>query len=435
METLYSGILVNSVGTVMDIDRATISWIINNGDEGLVRAHDFAIDEQLFDGEAKKVWLWMVDFYKEHGRVPGVDAFSMYHPNYTLVPTTEPLSFYADSLKKKFAFNVGSTAIEAYTKALTTGVDPLSALEFLRNGVRQVDDLVMYEQDVDWAATYADRLKLYQKMKGHGGVDGFSTLFPGLDIHTQGHHGGELIGIVARQNVGKTWAEVFLADHDWSEGRSPIVFSNEMAIYQIARRLDARHFRLGYQRLRSGRLSLAEEERWAERIKEYEEEQRPRFMIVGEGGGTVSKVAAKIQRYRPQTVYIDGMYLIEDERKGTAQHERIINVARDLKRLARRENIPIAVTMQFNKQASRTKGTADDIGLADVAKEFDIIYGLFQDEDQRLNGLMYWKLLKLREGEIGAQVEVLWDLKTMEVGQLGEIEVPASSSEEAIAEF
>ncbi len=114
------------------------------------------------------------------------------------------------------------------------------------------------------------------------------------------------------------------------------------------------------------------------------------------------------------------MYLIDDERKGNSGWERLKNVSWDLKRLARSEGIPIIVSHQFNQQAGDDEGTASTLAYGDIQKWYDLIIGMYQTEDLRLNKEMLFKILKQREGE---RLEFVseWDLDSMsfEVKDMG----------------
>ena len=398
----------------MDIEQALISRVVHADEMG--KAIDENLSARLFDGPSREVWEWCIEHYRTHGVSPGSDALSQAHPSYELMPTTETVSYYASQLRHKFAYNTALEHMREAGQILAENGDPMDAVEIMREAVQQVDDLGSATADVDWAYTVDERFQKYRDLADAKGIDGIESGFPTLDLSTQGFHPEELVFIVARQGVGKTWLEVVMAHHNWMTGHKPILFSKEMSSFQIARRLDSRNFKLPYQELRSGKLDFHTESRWKEEMDKIRGE-RP-FYIIGEEGGGVSLVAAKIERYKPDIVYIDGMYLMEDDRRGDSSWQRITNVARDLKRLAKRAQIPIVVSMQFNRSASDSRGDASQIAYADVAKEADLILGMFQTEDQRLNRIMELRILKQREGERGT-ISLVWDMENMDFTEIG----------------
>lgn len=400
----------------MDLERALISKIIYE-QETLAKALDENLQIQLLEGISVEIWKWCLDHYRKFNFAPGEQAFNQAFPNYDLIRPTETVSYYISELRSKYAYNRAMEAMKEAAKVLKKDSDPLDAIEYLRKAVRDVDDLTQSSADVDWTSTSEERLLAYESLKQFKGIDGIPSPFPTLNMVTRGFHEEELIFVVARQGVGKTWMLVLMAHFNWLNGHKPLLFSKEMSATQITRRLDATHSKLPYQDLRSGKLSMDHELRWKNDIGNLNNSHP--FIVIGEESGGVSHVAAKIERYKPDIVYIDGMYLMDDERGGDSSWLRITHVARDLKKLAKRSKIPIVVTMQFNRDASPSKGDVSNIAYADVAKDADIIIGMFQTEDQRLANMLQIRLLKQREGE-RCELDLEWDLLNMRFNEIGQ---------------
>ncbi len=398
----------------MDIDKCTISKLVT-ADE-MLQALDEGLAPELFEGEGVGVWEWCQKHFRDHGVGPGRQALEQQYPHF-LVDTTETLSFYTSQLRRRFAYNNVMDGMRDATKLLNAGEEPLDAAAKLREALALIDDFGVSSEDVDWTKSIDARMSAYDKLKELGGIDGIRMGWESLDLCTQGMHAEELIYIVARQAVGKSWCIVIMAHHNWVNGERPILFTKEMAVHQISRRLDAKHSRLGYKRFRAGLLDTAEEMRWRNDLEKLKERQP--LVVVGEGGGGVSRIVAKIKRYKATIAYIDGGYLIEDERGAKSQWERVMHVARDLKLAAKHLKIPIVVSFQFSKDASRTHGGPENIAYSDISKEADVIIGMFQTEDQRLAQRMTIRILKQREGE-QIEVELTWDLERMEFAEVGE---------------
>ncbi len=400
----------------MDIERCVIAKVVRE-DTALAKALDENLTPELFEGPSKAVWLWCLEHFRNYNASPGEQALRQAHPEFDLSPSTETIGYYAEQLRNKYKYNRAMEAMKDAAKVLKKNEEPDTAIEHLRSAIRDVDDIAQSTADIDWTKRGEDRISAYENLKEAKGVDGIPTPFPTLNDATQGLHAEELMFVVARQGVGKTWLLVLMAHHNWLHGFSPLLFSKEMSAAQITRRLDAAHSRLPYQDLRSGKLGTDHEVRWREDVQELK--QNHSFIVVGEESGGVSHVAAKIERYRPSIVFIDGMYLMDDERGGDSGWMRITHVARDLKKLAKRAKIPIVVTMQFNRDASPTSGDVQNIAYADVAKDADLILGMYQSEDQRLGNQMHVKLLKQREGE-RCEFDLEWNMETMVFQEIGE---------------
>jgi len=217
--------------------------------------------------------------------------------------------------------------------------------------------------------------------------------------------------------VHNTWCEVVLAVHCWRMGYKPLLFSREMAVSQIVRRADAVHAQLPYQRFRSGHLTSEELNRWERVLKDMKGALD--FIVTGDDDGIlgVSGVVAKIRKYKPDMVFIDGGYLIEDDRGAKANWERWSNVCRDLKKAAQVEKLPILLTHQFNKEGLGDKGDGDTLKYGDVKMWFDVMIGIYQSENLTRDKEALLKIIKLREGPGDLEWVSDWDLENMTFSQ------------------
>jgi replicative DNA helicase len=380
-------------------------------------AIDMAVIPEMFTGMFKDIWEFAIKHMKAHGTGPTDEAitnqFADYHWDF---PAPEPLSYYVEQLKKKHAFNLTLTGIQsAYDNLNKREVD--KAVDQLRDALRKIEDATASEADLDWGASAEDRYNDYLELQNKGGIDGYRTPFQTLDEATQGWHDGEFILVVARQGVGKTWLTNIMAHKNYRDGLKVLYFTKEMPSKQVARRFDALEYNLPYQELRSGKLNSFREADW--RTKVQEGLPVGQMVIVGEETGGVSQVAAKIERHKPDIIFIDGMYLMDDDQRARDNWLKISNISRDMKRLAKRVMIPIIATVQFNRSADNSKGDASNIAYGDIAKDADIILGLFQDEDQRLDKRMTLRVLKQREGS-RPEIELDWDMDNMKFAEVNQ---------------
>lgn len=380
-------------------------------------AIDMAVIPDMFTGMYKDIWEFAVNHMKTHGTGPTDEAIRHQFNDYVWdFPAAEPLSYYVEQLKKKHAFNLTLTGIQsAYDNLNKREVD--KAVDELRDALRKIEDATASEADLDWGATAENRYNDYLDIQSKGGIDGYRTPFNILDEATQGWHDGEFILVVARQGVGKTWLTNIMAHKNYKDGLKVLYFSKEMPSNQVARRFDALEYHLPYQELRSGKLNSFREAEWRDKVQEGLPVGQ--MVIVGEETGGVSQVAAKIERHRPDIIFIDGLYLMDDDQRARDNWLKISNISRDMKRLAKRVMIPIIATVQFNRSADNSKGDASNIAYGDIAKDADIILGLFQDEDQRLDKRMTLRVLKQREGA-RPEIELDWDMDNMKFAEVAQ---------------
>jgi replicative DNA helicase len=113
-----------------------------------------------------------------------------------------------------------------------------------------------------------------------------------------------------------------------------------------------------YNALRTGRLTPKEEKLYFEDLEAFSENDP--FILSGddEDKGGVMSITAKIKEYDPDIVYVDGVYLMHDDRtnKRTSDWQGIAHITQDLKRMAKQQNIPIVGSTQANRSAEKSKG-------------------------------------------------------------------------------
>lgn len=398
----------------MDIEKKIIDKCAENT-ALYAEAIDQAVIPEMFNGTARDIWEYAIKHMKAHGTGPTDEAITAQFPEYVWdFPASEPLSYYVEQLKRKHAFNLTLVGIQsAYDNLNKREVE--SAVDDLRDALRKIEDATASEADLDWGASAEDRYNDYLDIQKKGGIDGYRTPFDTLDQATQGWHDGEFVLVVARQGVGKTWLTNIMAHKNYQDGLRVLYFTKEMPSKQVARRFDALEYHLPYQDLRSGNLNSFKEAEWRQKVQTGLPPGK--LMIVGEETGGVSQVAAKIERHKPDIIFIDGMYLMDDDQRARDNWLKISNISRDMKRLAKRMMIPIIATVQFNRSADNSKGDASNIAYGDIAKDADVILGLFQDEDQRLDRRMTLKVLKQREGS-RPEIELDWDMDNMKFAEV-----------------
>lgn len=390
----------------MDYERAFISKVIATGDIAPALNENLSIE--LFEGKYSAMWSWIVDHFRDFGSPPGIEALQKNFPKFELIETTETTAYYAEELRKRFVYNECKDSMKKAFEILRDKGDPFDSVQILNNLVLKVENVGRHTKDLDWASTGEERLADYRRIKEHGHMTGIPWVFPTFNELTFGMHGGDLILMAAKTGVGKTWAEVLGAHNDWTNGYKPLLFTNEMAAKKIARRLDAVHSNLPYEDLRGGRLDTVAEMRWLEDLKVLKES--PPLPIVDGSGMSLTTVRAKIEQHSPDSVWIDGMYLMEDEKGARSQWERLINITRGLKILAGRKNIPVVVTLQLNED--------DVLALSKgMERDGDVIIFISQTEDQKLACENTMKITKNREGRIG-QWDNIWDLEKMQFEEI-----------------
>jgi replicative DNA helicase len=359
---------------------------------------DEDLEAELFEGKARIAWEWICKQYAMLGSVPREDVFRLKF-DYALVDCNSETSHYIHMLRNKYIRNTLVTHLQAAHGTL--GTDDLTAtIHQLSKAISKVSVFGRRSQDISWKETFSDRRRGYEEVKAKKGLIGYRTPFTSLDELILGWQDGDFVIIAAESGVGKTWF-LSLSAHMCSgkQGLKSLFCSHEMPGKVIGRRLDAVEFRLPYEKLRVGKLEKEHENRWDNKIRSNG--IKGDIIIVEDDFNTVNNIVTKIDKYKPDIVFVDGLWLIQGD-DTMAKWAQMLEMCRFLKLVAKSRNIPILVTAQLTdegKLASSRQMKRD----ADIYIEIEI------DKDLRLNKQAKIKLKKNREGRVGSTI-VYWDV-------------------------
>ena len=146
---------------------------------------------------------------------------------------------------------------------------------------------------------------------------------------------------------------------------------------------------------------------------------------------TASAIQAKIRHYRPGAVFVDGMYLMDDEKgEKPGSPQALTNITRSLKRTAQLENVPVIGTTQA--LISKSKGGVDmgSIGYSSsFVQDSDAVFGADKLlEDSKYGTITKFKVLAIRAGRrVDSYIRTQWDTGTIEEIPQAEAEVRISA--------
>lgn len=185
---------------------------------------------------------------------------------------------------------------------------------------------------------------------------------------------GEVLGLVARTSIAKTWLALYWGDYLASKGHKVLFLTKEMIGEKIADRLSALQFRLDYDLLRDGNLNLKERLRWNRDIDRLERSDYE-FIILGdetEDGIGLGHISAKIKEHRPDVVILDGAYLIpvDELGKGASRSERLEQLSKRIGHIARSNKVFLVEVLQINRKGEdrpkNGKGGGARASIADI---------------------------------------------------------------------
>lgn len=391
-------------------EKAVLSRILFNNEWNSVM--DRRVTEELFqDMECRKCFKYVYDFYSKYGKVPSIDLVEEEFKDLRIEYAKEPVDYYLDKMSENYVRVKGSQVLISSAREIVQS--PMEGIEKLQTAIAELTLEAVPTRDDLVEDTVEERKARYLRLKKAGGMDGMPTPWEVLNEATMGLHGGDFIAIVSRPGVGKTWFLSILAEFSVRQGLKVLFVTNEMSNTQIMQRFDALYFKLPYKELRAGLLPDALEKRYFEGLEKMKKDVK---MVVTQDVHGVNSIGSKIDQYKPDLVLVDGMYLLADDQNSQSRWEGISNISRSLKKLARKKNVPIIATTQFNRASEGVKidkVTLSNLGFSDsIGQDADVVLGLFRTKDMEMNNEMKVRMLKVREGE-PKDFTLQWDLRHM----------------------
>lgn len=377
-----------------------------------------------FSGQWEPVYKWVTDYTTKHGQPPSERAFN------TAFGDIEILAADKETFSGLFEELLDAYRKRVIAESISDAVPPLDsddvskAISILSKGLQAASSETTQLRDFNIIERWEERLSRYKEMRDTpNALRGIPTGFSGLDRVTQGLRPQQFIVMVGEPKRGKSLFQLIMANACHRHGLRPLFISFEMSVAEQESRFDALNAKVPFDRILNGQLSDLEMYR-IEKAMKLRKNMQPFYMSEDAHSlTTVGAISGKIQEYRPDAVFIDGMYLMEDENgepKGSPQA--LTNITRSTKRLAQQYDIPIVGTTQVlaSKLANkRTRAiTADSIGYtSSFAQDADLILGVERNPDMDDQAII--RVVEARSAA-HAQIHVKWDWKTMEFEEVYE---------------
>lgn len=248
----------------------------------------------------------------------------------------------------------------------------------------------------------------------------FTGIFD-LDKATNGLHEEELTIIGARPGVGKTTFALQVAYKIAKKGMSVAIISLEMSETQIVQKLISKVSNVDSNKLRTGKLTILEQEKIA--IAEGEISDLPFF--INTRVRSIQEIETYARRLKNKNnlglLIIDYIQLVKSKNKFNSREQEVAEISRSLKLLSLELKIPIIGLCQLNRNAARTEPTLADLresgAIEQDADNVIFIYKENESEEPQLVENVVIDLQKQRAGGL-AKVTVRFDKKVSEFRNL-----------------
>ena len=155
-----------------------------------------------------------------------------------------------------------------------------------------------------------------------------------------------------------TWLEVYIGSHAMLNNYRVLQFVTEMSDAQMRDRYEAMLYSMcygdfNYDNFKRGMLDRKTEKKYFQFLEDDLPNMEPLQIITATG---VMSVSAAIDKYKPDLVLIDGVYLMDDDQGADSDWLRVAHITRDLKKLAKRTKLPFFINSQADKNTSKRTG-------------------------------------------------------------------------------
>jgi len=239
-----------------------------------------------------------------------------------------------------------------------------------------------------------------ERIHNNGGEDlGISTGYSDFDQLTGGFRPGELIILAARTSIGKTTLALNIAERMAADGRAVAFFSAEMSEDEVMDRLISSAGRIKHAELRQGNYKpsiFAGIQSAAEKIYEMNLwiDTTPNIKFFD-----LRNKARLLRNRGVEIVFIDYLTLIRHGDHRTPRWERVGELSRELKSLAREIEAPVFVLSQLNRQAEGQKPALAELRQSgEVEENADMIILMHRDREE---GDTTLNIAKHRNGPTG----------------------------------
>ena len=342
-------------------------------------------DDWFFVDENKAVWRFIRQHWTRYQEVPtGVTVLDNF-PTYRLLAVDDNIDYLLDQLIDYRKRQSTITVVQDASEAIASG-DHNTAIAVLNQGVAKLlDEGSRQTTDIDLTLNAVQRFDEYLNVKTRpNGLLGIATGFRTIDQATAGLQPGQLITIIAPPKTGKSVLALQVAVNVHNDGFVPLFQSFEMNNIEQQHRHDAMRSHIAHSRLIRGALTKEEEARY-QKVLEDMEGLHKFYLTDAVSAMTVTGLAAKIDKLRPDIVFVDGVYLMVDEITGEQNSpQALTNITRGLKQLAMVKKIPIVISTQVLLwKMKKRQVSADAIGYSSsFYQDSDVILGLQKQDEE-----------------------------------------------------
>ena len=365
-----------------------VSRIIHTGDLQSVVEWGITMDD-FITSEGRGYFSHIIGYNAAQatsGSVTGVNYFQGVFPNFQRCDdqtmTTHALCFEVRGLR--LASNLRAACDACMTQSeldITNALATLSAEVTRLNGISSAK-----ATDLTGASAAALVMRTFNMREA--GIDTSICPYPWKPFNDEafGIQSDEYIVLYGRPKSKKSWVLSYWLKWVIDCGKRVLVYTKEMSGENLAARTMSCMAEIEYSALRAGKLTNMDKCKLQE-AQDYLDSHPDQVIFLSgqdaEGGDTIPWLQAKIEKYKPDIVFIDGLYLMTDVGKAKDDHARVRNLSRSIRQTILRTKIPVIATVQGNRAAAKNKkANLDEIAFSDAfGQDATLIIRVINEEE------------------------------------------------------
>lgn len=369
---------------------------------------DFIIKNNLDDSfftDYPKEFAYIKDHIKAFNTLPDFETFLEKFPDFDVIKVSEPNSYLLNELSKDKNKRLVITTFNNIRDLLVK--DKVEdALTLYHNSIKNISNLTVTQpvdilHDISRYDTYIERSKDYTKHYVKTGFPELDEIIGGWDRDE------ELVTIVAKSGVGKSWIGLKTCVEAAKQGLKVGLYSGEMTAKTVGYRADSLLGHISNTALIRGNLDI--QTKYKNYLEEISKEISGEILVltpdmVG-GKVTVSTLQAFIEKENLDMLCIDQRSHIQDERKAKSIIEQAANISVDLQNLQATKHIPIITISQQNRTSTDNGISTDNIAQSDqIGRDSTIV--LFVEQK---DGILTLNLVKSRFSQSHKKIQYAFD--------------------------
>lgn len=415
----------------MDVEGGLIAAVLDTEDNMMLALERRVSVEFFTDDRHRNVWEYIAKHFREYGAAPTADVVHNAYPSYVLEPIEQPAAYYIDVLADRRAKSILYTGMQ--DAAARFDEEGPAVTTNMRSSLLGALEQSSIETQATRLINYTEAMRRQVKVWRTGGPGlGTSFGFPSLDRHTSGMRPEQFIVITGLAKAKKSWTLLHIASTAHISGVPVAYLTFEMSNLEQLERLATLWGKIPQYVMQQKQKITALHAKDLRRMLNVRD-MMPNFNGVEDTAGTstVSSVAAMAKETGAAIVFLDGIYLMTDERSGQAGFEGtgpLTSISRDLKRMAKSQRITVVATTQ-TLHSKTSKGRTNLFGMgytSAFSQDADLIVGVETDD---VPNISIMRILGNRNGMQNIEFQVEWNLDIGLVEELGQAFTTSTSGQ------